>query len=278
MSSERHTVVRRSSRGRLELRLDEVRRHRDLLWLLVWRNTIVLYKQTVAGIGWAVIRPVVSMVVLSIIFGRLARLPSEGVPYPIFVYVALLPWGYFSGALNGISNSLVGSTQLLSKVYFPRLVLPLASLLSGLVDFLVSFLVLVGLMCWYHESIDITWGVLLLPFFMLMAMLTALAVGVWLTSFMVRYRDVRHLLPFLTQIWMYLTPVAYTPTLVPERWRAVYALNPMVGVINGFRWALMGKTAPDWTGIAIGGVVVVLLLVGGLYHFRSTERTLADII
>jgi len=276
---ERELVtVREPSRGLRHLDLREVWNYRELLGLLVWRNTVVLYKQSVAGIGWAVLRPLLSMVVISLVFGRLARLPSEGVPYPIFAYAALLPWGYFSSSLAGTSSSLVGGTHLVTKVYFPRLVLPLSSVFSGLVDFCISFVVLVGMMVWYRDSITVTWGIACLPVFILLAMMTALAVGLWLSSLMVKYRDVRHMLPFVTQIWMFLTPVAYSATLVPDRWRAVYAINPMVGVVDGFRWALLGKAAPDWGAMCVSVAVMLVILVSGLYFFRRTERTLVDII
>jgi lipopolysaccharide transport system permease protein len=266
------------SKGWLSLNLGEVWRYRELLQLLVWRNTIVRYKQSIVGIGWALIQPLTSMVIFSLIFGQLAKLPSDGIPYPVFTYVALLPWQYFAGCLTGSGNSLVGGAQLVSKVYFPRLILPLSTLFTGLVDFTVSFTVLLGMMVWYRQYITITWGIVLLPLFLLMAMMTALAVGLWLTSLMVKYRDVQHLLPFLVQVWMYLTPVAYSATLIPAGWRLVYALNPMAGVIDGFRWALLGRSQPDWGALAISAVVTILLLLGGLYYFRRTEKTFVDIL
>ena len=276
--SSTHVKVIEPSKGWLSLNLREVWRYRELLQLLVWRNTIVRYKQSVVGIGWALIRPLTSMVIFSVIFGRLAKLPSDGIPYPIFTYVALLPWHYFAGCLTGASGSLVGGAGLVSKVYFPRLILPLSNLFSGLVDFCISFTVLIGMMIWYRGQITVTWGVLCLPLFILLAMMTALAVGLWLGSFMVRYRDVGHLLPFITQVWMYLTPVAYSASLVPGRWRLVYALNPMAGVIDGFRWALLGRSQPDWGAMAISTAATILILIGGLYYFRRTEKTFVDIV
>ena len=271
--------MRQPSRGWLALNLREVWRYRELLGLLVWRNTIVRYKQSVIGIGWALVRPIVSMVIFSVIFGRLAKLPSDGVPYPIFTYVALLPWMYFSGCLNGTGGSLVAGAPLLRKVYFPRLVLPLSQLFTGLIDFGISFAVLLGMMVWYRDAVGVAWvGVACLPLFLLLAMLAAFASGLWLSALSVRYRDVQHLLPFLTQIWMYMTPVAYTATLVPERYRVLYALNPMVSVVNGFRWALLGREAPAWPTMAASAGVTVLIMVGGLYFFRRTERSLADIL
>lgn len=271
-------TVRRPPSGWISLDLREVWQYRELLQLMVWRNTVVRYKQSVIGIGWALIKPVITMVVFSIVFGRLAKLPSEGVPYPVFTYVALLPWIYFAGCLAGTGSSFLSGAGVLSKVYFPRLILPLSSLFTGLVDFCISFAVLVVMMVWYRDQISVTWGIACLPGFLLLAMMTALAVGLWLTSFSVKYRDVQHLLPFAIQIWMYLTPVAYSAQLVPERWRLVYALNPMVGVINGFRWALLGRTQPDWPAMAMSAGVTLILLVGGLYYFRRTERTFVDIV
>lgn len=266
------------TKGWISLNLGEVWRYRELLQLLVWRNTVVRYKQSVVGIGWAVLKPVISMVVFSLIFGRFAKLPSEGIPYPIFTYVALLPWLYFANCLGNTSGSLVGGAGLVSKVYFPRLILPLSNLFTGLVDFCISFLVLVGLMVWYRAHITLTWGIACLPVFLLLAMMTALAFGLWLTSFSVKYRDVQHLMPFVTQVWMYLTPVAYSAKLVPERWRLIYSLNPMCGVIEGFRWALLGKSSPNWTAMLISAVVTAVVLVTGLYYFRKTEKTFVDIV
>jgi len=271
-------TIREPSKGWLSLNLGEVWRYRELLQLLVWRNTVVRYKQSVVGIGWAIIRPVTSMIVFSIIFGGLAKLPSDGIPYPIFTYVAILPWGYFAGCLTGTGTSLVSGAGIMKKVYFPRLILPLSTLFTGLVDFAIAFIVLIGMMVWYHDYISISWGIVCLPLFLLLAMLTALAVGLWLTSFAVKYRDIQHLLPFISRIWMYLTPVVYSANLVPPRWRLVYALNPMAGVINGFRWALLGKSAPDWSGMAVSSCVTLIILITGLYYFRRTERTFVDIV
>jgi len=273
-----HIKIIEPSKGWSFPDLREVWRYRELLLLLVWRDTVVRYKQSIVGVGWAIIKPVISMVVFSIVFGQLARLPSGGVPYPIFTYVAILPWGYFAGCLGGSSSSLVGGAGIMSKVYFPRLILPLSTLFAGLVDFFISFLVLVAMMFWYHDQIIITWGIFCLPFFLILATMTGLAFGLWLTSLTVKYRDIAHLLPFISQIWMYLTPVAYTASLVPEKWRMIYSLNPMVGVINGFRWALLGQIQPDWVAIAMSTVVTTVVLITGLYYFRRTERTFIDIV
>lgn len=274
----RLVTVREPARGRLCLDLAGVWRYRELLGLMIWRNTVVKYKQSVLGLGWALVRPVVSMVVFTVIFGRMAKLDSDGVPYPIFAFVALLPWTYFAGALAGTSGSLVGGSGLLHKVYFPRLVLPLATVCTGLVDFALSFLILAGMMIWYHDAIQVGWGIVLLPFFLLMAMASALAFGLWLSGLMVRYRDVQQLVPFLVQTWMFLTPVVYSSAEVAEPWRVVYYLNPMAGVVDGFRWALLGTPAPDGLSLAVSLSVVALVLVSGLYFFRKTERTVADII
>jgi lipopolysaccharide transport system permease protein len=274
----RLVTVREPARGRLRLDLAEVWRYRELLGLMIWRNTVVKYKQSVLGLGWALVRPVVSMVVFTVIFGRMAKLDSDGVPYPIFAFVALLPWTYFAGALAGTSGSLVGGSGLLHKVYFPRLVLPLATVCTGLVDFALSVLILAGMMIWYHDAIQVGWGIVLLPFFLLMAMASALAFGLWLSGLMVRYRDVQQLVPFLVQTWMFLTPVVYSSAEVAEPWRVVYYLNPMAGVVDGFRWALLGTPAPDGLSLAVSLSVVGLVLVSGLYFFRKTERTVADII
>ena len=277
-STEIITVIE-PSKGWIKLNLGEIWRYRELLIMLAWRNTIVRYKQSVIGITWVIIRPVISMLVFTVIFGHLAKLPSDGIPYPIFTFTALLPWGYFSGCLTQTGNSLVGGGNLIKKVYFPRLILPLSHIFTGLVDFFISFLVLVGMMVWYRDYITITWGgVCMLPLFLLFAMLSALASGLWLSSFMVKYRDVRFLLPYIIQIWQYITPVAYTASLVPDKWRLVYAINPMVSVIDGFRWALLGRAEPNWAGMLTSLSVVLIVLGTGLVYFRWTERTFADII
>jgi len=273
-----YITIREPCRGWFSFDLHEVWRYRELLQLFIWRNTVVRYKQSVVGIGWAVIKPVTSMAIFSIIFGRVAKLPSEGLPYPILTFVALLPWQYCAGCLSEASSSLVNNASIAKKVYFPRLILPLSSLFTNLVDFGISFVVLLGMMVWYHEHIMLTWGVFCLPFFMLLAMLTPFAVSLWFASFMVKYRDVRHLLPYVTRVWMYVSPVAYSSTLVPEKWRLVYGLNPMAGVVDGFRWALLGKSAPDWLAMLSSVGVMVLVLLGGLAYFRRIERSYVDIV
>jgi lipopolysaccharide transport system permease protein len=268
------TLVRPPSRW-IELNLNELWQYRDLLYTLVWRDIKVRYKQTAIGAAWAVLQPFLTMVVFTIFFGNLGKLPSDGIPYPLFTFVALLPWQLFSRAINDSGNSLVANQQLITKVYFPRLVIPLASLLSGLVDFAISFLILLGLMLYY--GVVPTAAALTLPLFILLALVTALAVGLWLSALNVQYHDVRYTLPFLTQFWMFLTPVAYSSSLVPEKWRLLYSLNPMTGVIEGFRWALLGKQGVGPL-LLVSTLMVLALLIGGLLYFRRMEDNFADVI
>ena len=265
----------RPSHGWVPLRLAELWDYRELLYFLTWRDVKVRYRQTLLGAAWALIQPVCTMLVFSLFFGQLARVPSDGVPYPIFSYAALLPWGYFSQALGQASNSLVGSANLVTKVYFPRLVVPISSMLSGVIDFAISFTLLIGMMFYYR--IAPTPAILLLPALFLLAMLTALAVGLWLSSLNVAYRDVRYVVPFLVQFWLFATPVAYPSSLLAEPWRTVYGLNPMVGVVEGFRWALLG-TAPPGPMLVVSAVVAVALLISGAAYFRRVERTFADLM
>ncbi len=258
------------------MNLREVWAYRELLYLLIWRDVKVRYKQTVLGAAWAILQPVMTMLVFSVFFGRLAKMPSDGIPYPVFAFTALLPWQLFAYALGESSNSLVGSQNLITKVYFPRLVIPLAAVLAGVVDFGISFVVLLGLMRYY--AIAPTTSVVFLPLFVLLAITTALAVGLWLSSLNVRYRDVRYTIPFLTQLWLFATPVAYPSSLVPEQWRALLGLNPVAGVVEGFRWALLGKAEGPGPLLLVSIAVVVALLIGGLAYFRQTERTFADLV
>lgn len=269
-------IVIKPPAGRVALNLGDVWRYHDLLWLLVWRDFCGRYRQSILGIGWAVIRPVLTALVFTVIFGYVAQLPSDGIPYPLFSFSALLPWTYFSGCLTASTNSVVFGSTLITKVYFPRLVLPISSVIVGLVDFAIQFVILIGLLFWY--GFVPTWGLLLVPLFLLQCVAAALSVGFWLTALNVKYRDVGHLVPFLAQIWMYLTPIVYASSMIPEKWRMVYALNPMVGVVDGFRWAVLGQVSPDWTMMAVSTSVVVLLLVSGLYFFRKMEETFADLI
>jgi len=266
----------RPSTGFLKLNLGEVWRYRELLYFLVWRDIKVRYKQTALGATWAVLQPVMTMVVFSIFFGRLAKVPSDGVPYPIFAYVALLPWQLFAFSLSESSNSLVASQNLITKVYFPRLVIPISSVLAGLVDFAIAFVILLAMMLYY--GIVPTAAMALLPLFLLFAVVTALSVGLWLSALNVKYRDVRYTIPFLTQFWMFATPVAYPSSLVPEKWRALYGLNPMAGVVEGFRWALLGKSHAPGPLLGVSVAAVLVLLIGGLRYFRKTESTFADIL
>ena len=269
-------IIIRPSKGWVPLRLNELWEYRELLYFLVWRDIKVRYKQTALGAAWAIIQPFFTMVVFSIFFGRLAGIPSDGVPYPIFAYCALLPWQLFSHAMAESGNSLVVNQNLITKVYFPRLVIPMAPVLAGLVDFGIAFLVLLGMMVYYGMAP--TMAVVTLPLFILLAVATALAVGLWLSALNVQYRDVRYTIPFLTQFWLFSTPIAYPSSLVPEGWRVLYGLNPMAGVVEGFRWALLGTENAPGPMLAVSVAVVVALLVGGLYYFRRMEKTFADVV
>ncbi len=267
-------VIVRPSRGWMDLNLRELWRYRELVYFLTWRNIKVRYKQTFLGAAWAILQPLLTMVVFTLFFGRLAKIPSDNVPYPIFSYAALLPWQLFSKALTDAGRSLVSSRNMITKVYFPRLAIPLSTMLSGLVDFALAFIVLLGMMVYYHVTPTAhVWTILL---FLPLALITALGVGLWLSALNVLYRDVGYTLPFLTQAWMFITPIAYSSTLVPPKWRLVYALNPMAGVVNGFRWALLDTpTGPD-ASLAVSVAVAVVLLISGLYFFRRMERQFAD--
>ena len=269
-------LVIRPSKGFLRLNLKDVFLYRELLYFLVWRDIKVRYKQTALGAAWAIIQPVMTMIVFSVFFGKLAKVPSDGIPYPVFAFAALLPWQLFAFALTESSNSLVGSQNLITKVYFPRLVIPLSSVLAGVVDFAIAFVVLLLMMLYY--GIRPTAAVAWLPLFVLFALATALSVGLWLSALNVKYRDVRYTIPFLTQFWMFATPVAYSSTLIPEKWRALFGLNPMAGVVEGFRWALLGKTEGPGALLWVSVAAVLLLFGGGLVYFRRTETTFADIV
>lgn len=264
------------SRGWVPLRLSELWASRELLYFFVWREVKVRYKQTALGVAWALIQPLFTMAIFSVIFGRLARLPSDGLPYPIFAYCALLPWQLFAFALNESSNSVVANQRLLTKVYFPRLLMPIASVCVGLVDFAISFFVLLGMMAYYGIVPGAAFWTI--PLWTLLAVATALSLGLWLSALNVRYRDVRYTIPFLTQVWLYATPVAYASSLIPAAWRPLYALNPMAGVVEGFRWALLGSAAAPGLTTLISLAAVFALLFGGLAFFRRTERTFADVI
>jgi lipopolysaccharide transport system permease protein len=274
-SSSKPLITIEPQRGWVSLELKDLWRYRELLFLLTWRDIKVRYAQTVLGASWAVLQPLLTMVIFSIIFGQLAKLPSDGIPYPIFTYTALLPWQLFSFSLTNSSQSLVGSQNLVSKVYFPRLIIPIASVLPGLVDFVISFLVLIGMLLYYQ--IPFTARILALPLFLLLAVMSALAVGLWLSALNVKYRDIRYVVPFMTLFWQYATPVAYSASLIPEKWRLLYGLNPMTGVVEGFRWALLGSGRVDgmvWLSI----VIIFVILLSGLVYFKRMEATFADVI
>ena len=258
------------------LNLEELWRYRELLYFLSWRDIKVRYKQTVLGILWAVIQPLMTMVIFSLFFGKLANMPSDGIPYPIFAYAALVPWTFFANGLTQSSNSLVQNASVIKKVYFPRLIIPVSSALSGVVDFLFAFAVLVGMMFFYGTvpTSNVVW----LPCLVLLAFVSVLGVGLWLCAMNVQFRDVRHTIPFLTQFWLFATPVAYPSSLLPEHWRLIYGLNPMVGVVEGFRWTLLGGNTSPGPVIIMSCAAASGVLFTGLYYFRRMERTFADIV
>ncbi len=270
------TVVIEARKGIFNIDLQAVYEYRELLYFLIWRDLKVRYKQTMIGIGWVALQPLITMIIFTTVFGYFAKLPSDGMPYTIFTYTALLPWNYFATALSRSISSVVGDSHLVSKIYFPRLILPLSGAISGMVDFCISFILLICMLTWHR--IGLTLAVFMLPVFLLLALLTALSIGLWLSALNVRYRDIGYTVPFLIQIWMFASPVIYPVSLVPQQYRSIYGLNPMVGVIEGFRWALLGKSAPDFSVISISVLVVLLIFVGGLVFFRKMELTFADII
>lgn len=253
-------------------------RYRELFLILAWRDISVRYKQTIIGVAWAIIRPFLTMVVFSVIFGGLAKLPSEGdAPYPLLVFAAMLPWSLFATALGEASNSLIGSANLISKVYFPRLIIPTATVVTAFVDFLISFVILLGMMLYYRYAPG--WNILLLPLFILLALLASLGPGLWITALNVKYRDFRYVIPFVVQFGLYVSPVGFSSSVVPERWRLLYSLNPMVGVIDGFRWCILGGDSPIyWPGFALSLVIVAFFLWLGIGQFRKMEKTFADMI
>jgi lipopolysaccharide transport system permease protein len=262
--------------GKFSFEWREMWKYRELLYFLVWRDIKVRYKQTVLGIAWAVIQPFFTMVVFSIFFGGLAKIPSDGIPYPVFSYTALVPWTFFANGLQQSSSSLVGNSGLITKVYFPRLVIPIATVLAGVVDFLLAFLVLLGMMLVFGiaPTINLLW----LPLLLLLAFATALGAGTWLSAMNVRFRDVRYAVPFLIQFWLFLTPIAYPSSLLSEPWRTLYGLNPMAGVVEGFRWALLGADTAPGPIVIISALVAVGLLISGVYYFKRMESTFADVV
>jgi lipopolysaccharide transport system permease protein len=266
----------RPSKGWNSLNLHDLWEYRELLYFLTWRDVKVRYKQTVLGAAWAILQPFFTMVVFSLFFGKLAQVPSDGIPYPIFSYAALVPWQFFASGLTGSTNSLVGSANLIKRVYFPRLVVPISAVLSGAVDFALAFVVLLGMMLYY--GIVPTMAVIWLPLLLLLALVTSLGVGLWLTAMNVQFRDVRYALPFIVNAWMFATPIAYPSSLLGEPWRTLYGINPMAGVVEGFRWALLGtKTAPGPI-VFVSASVSVVLLIGGAFYFRRMEKTFADVM
>jgi lipopolysaccharide transport system permease protein len=270
------TVIIQPQKGLFDFDLQAIWHYRELLYILIWRDVKIRYKQTAIGAAWAILQPLLMMVIFTVIFRKFAHIPSDGLPYPIFAYTALLPWQYFAQAISRSTVSLVATPDMISKVYFPRLIVPISASLSPVVDFIIAFVILLGMMMWY--GIAPTAGVLLLPGFIGLALLTVLSVSLFCSALNVKYRDVGHAIPFLVQVWMYASPVAYSVSVVPEQWQLLYSLNPMVGVIEGFRWALLGKSSPDVMAIAVSTAVMLLLLLGGLIYFRQMERTFADVI
>ena len=264
------------SKGWLSLRLKELWEYRELIYFLTWRDIKVRYKQTMLGVAWAIIQPLFTMIVFSFFFGRLAKISSDGIPYPIFSFAALVPWTFFANGLNHASNSLVSGANLIRKVYFPRLAIPIATVSAGLVDFVLSFVMLIGMM--FYFGIVPTGNIVWLPLFLLLALVTSLGVSLWLSALNVQYHDVRYVIPFLIQIWLFSTPIAYPSSLLSGTWKTLYSINPMVGVVEGFRWALLGtKTAPGQT-IIVSSLVSFLILLGGALYFRRMEKTFADVI
>jgi lipopolysaccharide transport system permease protein len=263
------------SRGWISLHLRELWNYRELLYFLVWRDTKVRYKQTALGAAWAIIQPLGTMVVFSVFFGRLAKMPSDGVPYPIFSYAGLVPWTFFASGLTQSSNSLVGSANLIKKVYFPRLTIPIATVLAGIVDFFLAFVILVGMMLFY--GIVPTANVLWVPAFLLLALSTSLGVGLWLSAMNVQFRDIRYVVPFIIQFWMFATPIAYPSSLLHEPWKTLFGINPMVGVVEGFRWALLGSGHPGGM-LIVSSLTSLALLVSGAYYFRRMEKSFADVV
>ena len=270
------TFVIEARQRLLDLDLGAIWQRRELLYFLVWRDVKVRYKQTAIGAAWAVLSPLLTVLIFTVVFGMLAKLPSNGLPYIVFAFAGFLPWTYFAQALTRGSGSLVGNAHLITKVYFPRLMIPVAAVVTPAVDFCLSLLTLFGLMIWYR--VEPGWSLLALPLFLLLAAAIALAVGLWLAPLNVRYRDVNHTVPFLVQAWMYASPIVYPVTLVPEAWRTLYSLNPMVGVIEGFRWALTGTGSLDVVALAVSVLVTMTVFVGGLVFFRRMERAFADVI
>ena len=273
---QEEVLLLQPSRGWASLNLRDLWLYRELIYFLTWRDIKVRYKQTLLGAGWAIIQPLVNMVVLTIIFGNFAKMPTGGIPRPIFTFAALLPWGLFSKALSDAGRSILSNRSMITKVYFPRLIIPLSSVLGGVVDFMIQFVIMMGMMLYFHTPP--TPAVWTLPFFLLLALITALGFGLWLSALNALYRDVGYVLPFLTQCWLLASPVAYSASVVPEKWQLVYALNPMAGVVEGFRWALLGTQEAPGPMLAVSASISVILLISGMYYFRRMERSFADMV
>jgi lipopolysaccharide transport system permease protein len=262
--------------GWVSLKLKEVWDYRELLYFLIWRDIKVRYKQTVLGAAWAIIQPFFTMVVFSLIFGKLAKIPSDGIPYPIFSFAALVPWTFFVGGLGRASNSLVGNANLIKKVYFPRLAIPISNVLSGIIDFMIAFIMLIGIMFYYGftPTINVIW----LPFFLLLSVCSSLGVSLWLSTMNVQFRDVQYIMPFITQLWFFVTPIVYPSSLLPEPWKTLYGINPMAGVVEGFRWALLGTNTAPGPIVIVSSLVAFFLLLSGALYFRHMEKTFADVV
>jgi len=270
-------VIIKPSRGWVGLKLSDLWLYRELVYFLTWRDIKVRYKQSVLGILWAILKPFMAMVVFTIFFGNFAKIPSDGMPYPIFSYTATLPWELFAAALGVASRSMVSNSNMVSKIYFPRMIIPLASVMSSVVDFFIGFTILIGMMVFYKVTPTI--AILWLPLLILLALVTALGVGFWSSALMVRYRDVGYIMPFIANLWMYLTPVVYPSSMIPEKWRLLYALNPMTGVVEGFRYALLGTTQSVSGGmILVSSLIAILVLISGMFYFRRMEKQFADMI
>jgi len=266
----------RPSRGWVSLQLKDLWEYRELLYFFVWRDVKIRYKQTALGAAWAIIQPLFTMLVFTIVFGKLAKIPSDGLPYPLFAYAALAPWNFFAQGLTQSADSLIGSGNLIKKVYFPRLAIPVSAVSAGLVDFTISFTVLLGMMMWYgvHVRANMLW----LPLLLVLAYITSLGAGLWLSALNVRFRDVKYAVPFLVQFWMYATPIAYPSSLLHEPWRTLYGINPMAGVVEGFRWAMLGTNNRPGLMIIASAVVAVAVLIGGAFYFRRMEKSFADVV
>ena len=274
--SSPQVVLIKPSKGWVSLNLRSLWEYRELLYFLTWRDIKVRYKQTALGAAWAILQPMATMLIFSLFFGRLVKVPSDGIPYPLFAFAALVPWTFFANGLNQSSNSLIASANLLKKVYFPRLAIPVATVLAGVVDFILAFVVLMLLIAFYRvtPTINIVWT----PLFLALAFVTSLGVGLWMSALNVKYRDVRYVVPFLVQIWFFATPVAYPSSLLSEPWRTIYGLNPMVGVVEGFRWALLGSNTAPGLMVVASAAAAILILITGAFYFRYMEQTFADVV